>query len=135
MADSIPCVRCKDGVQLEPMTPTLVRLLGAVDMTARMMGHDLTVTCGREDHPVGDPHTEGRALDVRTSDLTPELILRIVPYAKTILRDEFTVLYEVPTRPTVGALANICTINPNATAPHFHLQSKKGTIYPPQDAA
>lgn len=136
MADAIPCVRVKDGVDLAPMTPTLVRLLGAVDMCARMMGIELTVTCGREAHPADDPHTEGRAIDVRANDLDPAMILRIVPYLKTILQQgEFTVLYEVPATPVNGALKNLATVNPGATAPHFHLQSSKGTIYPPQDAA
>ncbi len=132
----IPCVRFKDGVQFDPLTPTLARLLCALDMTARMMGVELTVTCGREGHPEHDPHTRGAALDVRASNLTMDLTLRCYQYLRSdsVLGPRFTVLYEVPATPVNGALKNIATVNPHATAPHFHLQTVMGSIYPPQDA-
>lgn len=129
----IPCVRFKDGVRLDPMTPTLARLICALDMTARIQGIDLTVTCGRENHSPNDPHTRGAALDVRVSDLSPEKILSSYKCVRSVLGDLFYVQYEVNAVPVNGALRNIAVVNSAATAPHFHLQALKGTIYPPQD--
>lgn len=130
----IPCVRFKDGVRLDPMTPALARLLTAVDMTARMQGVDLTVTCGREQHPIADPHTRGAAIDVRVSNLTAEKIVTSYHYLRSLLGDLFTVLFETPHAWTEDAIQKIAYVNVSATAPHFHLQVKKDTIYPPQDA-
>ena len=131
----IPCVRFKEGVRLDPLTPTLARTLCGLDMTARMQGIDITVTCGREDHKAGDPHTLGHALDVRVSDMTPEKILASFHYLKSVLGDPFTVIYEVPATPVNGALKNIAFINQDATAPHLHVQLRRFlTTYPPQDS-
>lgn len=131
---SIPCVRFKDGVRMDPMTPTLARLVCALDEAARMKGIDLTVTCGRDSHNLGDPHTRGTAVDVRTANFpTTALLLATFRYLTSILGDLFTVLYEVPVRPTDEALRLICYVNPGATAAHFHIQSRRFTIYPPQD--
>jgi hypothetical protein len=126
-------VRFKDGVRLDPVTPTQVRLLTALDMCARMQGIDLTVTCGREGHPAGDVHTRGEALDVRVIDLSSEKVLASYNYIRQVLGDLFTVLYEVPNTPTTTALRQIAYINAQATAAHFHIQPVKGTTYPPQD--
>lgn len=129
----IPCVRVKNGVRVDPMTPALARMLAALDTAARWRGHDLTVTCGREGHPPTDPHTLGKALDVRVLDLSPDDTLKIYQYLRALLGDLFEVLYETPTTPTLGALKNIATINPRASGPHFHTQVKIGVVYPPQD--
>lgn len=118
---------------MQPMTPCLARLVCALDMTARMQGVDLTVTCGREGHPTHDPHTLGQAVDVRVSDMLPEKVLSAYSYLRSILGDLFYVQYEVPTTPVNGSLKNIAVVNPDATAPHFHAQARKGTVYPPQD--
>ena len=131
---TISCVRFKSSVVLDPMTPTLARLLCAVDMTARMMGVDLTVSCGREGHGPTDPHTLGAALDISVFNLTPDLIVRSLNYMQAGLGELFYMQYEVPGTPVNGALKNIAVINPQATAPHFHVQAKKGTVYPPQDS-
>ncbi len=131
----IPCVRFKDGVKLDPMTPALARILAALDIAARWRGHDLTVTCGREGHPLTDPHTRGQAIDVRVLDLSPDDVLKLFQYLRALLGDLFTILYEVPATPVNGGLKNIATVNPKATAAHFHVQvSKHVGAYPPQDA-
>ncbi len=114
---------------MQPMTPALARLVCALDMTARMQGFDLTVTCGREGHPPHDPHTLGAALDVRVSNLAA------YNYLRSVLGDLFYVQYEVAATPVNGSLKNIAVVNPEATAPHFHCQAKKGTVYPPQDGS
>jgi len=131
----IPCVRFKSGVTLDPLTPALARLLTAVDMAARVAGYELTVSCGREGHSENDPHTLGKAIDVRARDLTPEQVLTTHHDLRQILpSDLFFLQYETPATPTNGALRNIAVVNPGATAPHFHLQVRHGQVYPPQDA-
>lgn len=129
----IPCVRFKDGVQMQPMTPCLARLICALDMTARMQGNDFTVSCGREGHAATDPHTHGQAIDVSVAGMVPEKVLSAYNYFRSILGDLFYVQYEVPATPVNGSLKNIAVVNPDATAPHFHAQSRRGTAYPPQD--
>lgn len=130
---NIPCVRVKDGVRLDPVTPTHAHLLWALDSAARIHGVDLTVTCGREGHDQGDPHTRGAALDVRVSDLSPEKVLAVYKYIASTLGADFTVLYEAPNRPLDPQLAKIVYVNASATAAHLHLQPRKFTVYPPQD--
>lgn len=60
--------RFKPGVQLTP-DPAGTRLLGAIDRVAMNSPFDVTITCGSEAHGPNDPHTAGRAFDVRTHDL------------------------------------------------------------------
>lgn len=130
---NIPCVRFKDGVRCDPLTPTLAHLLWALDCAARIHGTDLTVTCGREDHDPGDPHTRGAALDVRVADLSPDKVLAVYKYLASTLGADFTVLYEAPNKPMDATLAKIVYVNASATAAHLHLQPRKFTVYPPQD--
>ena len=132
--DSIACVRFKPSVLLDPLTPALARILGALDTCARRLNVDLTVTCGRESHGLADPHTLGAAVDVRTRTLTAEQTGLAFQYLRATLGERWTVLYEVPARPEPARLAVIATVNPHATGPHFHIQARKGTVYPPQDA-
>ena len=129
----IPCIRVTPTVEFDLLTPAVIRILSALDLAARHHGVELTVTCGREGHPPGDPHTRGAALDIRTANLSPDLTIRVYQYLRSVLGDLFTVLYEGPVALANGALANIATVNPGATAYHFHVQVLKGTIYPPQD--
>ncbi len=75
------------------------------------------------------------AVDVRTLDIAPDKIVQAYNYLTSILGALFTVLYEVPSMPANGALQTIAYINAGATAPHFHVQVKKGHTYPPQDDA
>src|SRR5678810_1000544 len=126
----IGCVRFKDGVRTDPMTPAVARIITALDIAARWRSHDLTVTCGREGHPASDPHTLGRALDVRVRDLTPDETIKLYTYLQSLLGDLFRVIYETPIQPT-----KIAYVNAGATAPHFHIQvAKDQPEYPPKDA-
>lgn len=58
----------KVGVTLTP-DPAGARLLGSIDRVARTWPTDLTITSGSDSHPPTDPHTLGRAFDLRTHDL------------------------------------------------------------------
>lgn len=127
---AIPMVQVKKGVVLHPITPALIRLIGVTDQAVRLLGRDLTITCGREGHAIGDPHTRGEAIDIRTRDLPEGTILTLFNWLKATLGSAWTVLYEVPERPH-GVLASICYVNPSASAQHIHVQPRRGTSWPP----
>lgn len=129
-----PAVRIKPGVRLDPLTPAIARLIAALWSVAQRLNHDLTVTCGREGHVPDDIHSRGLALDVRANDLTPSQILHTYQLLHSDLGNIFTVIFETPATIPNGALMNIATVNPNASAIHFHVQLRKGLDdYPPVD--
>lgn len=97
------------------------------------LGHSLVITAGTNGHTSGR-HPAGEALDVSVAGLTPQQVVRLYRLLQRALGKRFTVLYEVRTRPTDQVLRTIAWINPKATAPHLHLQVKKGTAFPPSDA-
>lgn len=127
-------VTIKDSsVRLDPLTEVHVHLLAALERTATACQTNLVVTCGREDHPLDDVHALGHALDVSVHGLSASLIVRVKSWLEQILGPPWTVLFECPAAPTVNEpqLISIATINKGASARHFHLQPKKGTIWPP----
>lgn len=128
----IPVLRATPDVTLKP-APGGFRILAALDAATKILGRDLTLTAGTNDHSTGR-HPLGEAYDVRTRDLTTQDILRLVDYLQRILGERFYVVYEVPNRPPDPALATIATINPDASGPHVHVQVRRGTEYPPVDA-
>lgn len=122
-------VRCLDSVKLDPMTPALARLISVLEQAAQRLKRDLVVTCGREGHDATDPHTRGMALDVRTRDVADGPLLALLDFLRTALGPAWTVLYEVPTRPT-GVRGQGAWVNPKASAEHCHIQPLKGTVWP-----
>lgn len=64
-------LRVKPGVRFDRIDPAGFRLLAALDNSARACDHDLTITCGTEAHATTDPHSLGRAYDVRSKNLDP----------------------------------------------------------------
>ncbi|MEY2873114.1 MAG: hypothetical protein RLZZ373_485, partial [Pseudomonadota bacterium] len=73
-------LRFKDGVTLKP-DPAGARLLGAIERVTRVWSTDITITAGSDNHPLTDPHTLGRAFDIRThgmSDSQKKLFLTSV---------------------------------------------------------
>ena len=124
-------VRFKAGVTLNGLAPAGAEILAAVVGAAHFFKRDITVTCGTDSHPPSDPHTVGAALDVRTSDMPEATIFAFVKWVQKTLGPDFTVLYEVPTKP-VGVLAAVAYVNHGASAPHCHIQLRKGFgPYPP----
>ena len=123
----IYCVRVKLGVlftrimpdgEIRSLAPGGIALLSALDLTAKEIGHDLTVTSALDGAHSGpdDPHPHGNALDVSTHDLpSPKhaletLIVQLGPLFYAFLEDEGT------------------------DNEHIHCQVAKGTVYPPQEA-
>jgi hypothetical protein len=135
MGALVPVVRFLPGVELAakpvPLQPAGVRILAALDNLSRVLGLDVTVTCGTDSHPPSDVHTAGEAFDVRVKDWTIPVTLKAVTFLKQVLGERFTVLYECPEPPKEPALAAIAYTNPNATGSHLHIQRKRGTVYPP----
>lgn len=125
-------VRVKRGVKFTIIRPAGFRILAAIDTTAMMVGRDLEITCGTEGHAPTNPHTLGEAYDVGVRGLSVADIVRVKDVLRSALGPSFTVLYECPELPADGMLARIATVNELATAPHFHIQRKRGTVYPPE---
>lgn len=126
-------VTTKDAtVTLDPMTAFHAHVIGVLERAADMCQVSLVISCGREDHPPEDPHTKGYALDIRVpAPANPAKIIALLSFLRSTLGSLFTVLYETPVQPVEPQLQAIATVNPGATAPHFHIQPVKGTIWPP----
>ena len=120
----IYCVRTKPGVlftrtmpdgEVRSLAPGGIAILSALDLTAKEIKHDLTVTSGMDGTHSGpnDPHLRGEAFDVRTHDLdNPKhaletLIVQLGPLFYAFLEDEAT------------------------DNEHIHVQILKGSVYPP----
>lgn len=115
----------KEGVSLSatvgPYVGTLapggVRILSAVETTARKLGRNLTVTsaCDGEHSGPLDPHKKGEALDVRSHDFdeaTKPVILNC--FLSLLPADQFYCFLE----------------DPGQDGEHWHLQVRKNTTYP-----
>ncbi len=117
---------------LVPLTPAAVRILGTVERACRACGISLTVTCGSEGHPAGDPHTLGEAFDIGTVGIPPAAVVSLYAFIKADLGPLFYIQYEVPPGLAVpSVLQSIVVVNPGATGPHLHVQRARGTAYPP----
>lgn len=66
------CVRVKNGASFDVIDPAGFRILGTLDRIAREVDYDLTISCGSNGHKASDPHTKGRAYDVRSKSLTED---------------------------------------------------------------
>lgn len=127
----IYAVRFKPGVTLNGLQPAGARILASLWKATQVFQRDLMVTCGTDSHGPDDPHTLGRALDMRTTDLPEAVIYALLPWLTKDLGPDFTVLYEVRDKPS-GILAPVAWVNPLASGPHAHLQLRKGYgAYPP----
>lgn len=124
-------VRVKASVRFDHIAPAGFVVLAAIHSATVVLGADLMITCGTDSHPADDPHTLGEAYDVSVATFTVDELLTARAFFLKALGPAFTVLYESPFVPSDARLAAIATINPAATAPHLHVQRKKGTVYPP----
>lgn len=121
----------KPGVKFDRILPAGFRIIKALGVVALESGHTLEITCGTEDHGPNDPHTLGEAYDVRAAGFSADQVIDLRRRLISELGAAFTVLYECPSTPADFALATIAYLNAGATAPHFHLQRRNGTMYPP----
>lgn len=127
----IPVLRTKVGVTLKP-APGGFRILAALDAATLYMKQDLTITAGANDHTNGR-HPLGEAYDLSVRGMLPADIRKLVAFLRTMLGPAFGVFYETPEDLSDPILKPVSLHNPNATAPHLHLQVAKGTSYPALD--
>lgn len=114
------------------IAPGGFRILAALDHATQVVAHDLTITAGTNDHVTGR-HPLGEAYDIRTRDLDVPTIVRLRQVLQSSLGPRFTVLFECPTPPSDPILQAFATINPDASAPHIHVQVRKNLDYPPTE--
>lgn len=135
----IPHIQLKAGAGFPVLKPAGIRILNALDDAAQTLSLTLTITSGSEGtwRSATDPHRTGEAVDISVRGLELEQILRLHRFLTGRLGPLFTVLYEradLPTHPSSAVQAEwraITYINAKATAPHFHVQRKRGTHWPP----
>ena len=128
---AVSVVRVKPGVRFDVIAPAGFRILSAIDALAVKLGRDITLTCGTDFHQMPDPHCTGEAYDFGITGWSAQEIELAVRFLRLTLGDAFTVLYEVPRLPMDPTLRPLAYVNANATGPHFHIQRKKGTTWPP----
>ena len=121
----------KSTARFDRIAPAGFRILGALDLATRELMTNLVISCGTEGHSPDDPHTSGEAYDISVRDLVPALIVQLVEYLQIRLGSFFYTQYEAPTVPSHPALALIAAVNAGASAPHIHVQRRRGTVYPP----
>lgn len=126
-------VTWKSTARWDRPTPAGARIIAALDRTASVCRTNLHITSGTDGAHGGptDPHARGEAFDVSVIGMDPFLIVQVHQYLAQLLGPLFTVLYEAPTPPADARLKEIVYVNRDATAPHFHLQPKKGSTWPP----
>ena len=110
-------IRTKEGVRFDTIAPGGFRILSALQEASDVLGKDLTITAGTDGVHSGpnDPHYRGCAYDVRTMDLPADVAEKLQSLLEDKLGPDFTVILE--------------TSGPHTTAPHMHIQVKKGVVY------
>lgn len=124
----------KAGVRLVP-DPAGARILGTLDRLTRELAYDLTITAGADSHPPTDPHTLGRAFDVRTHDLTLDQKLYVL---RAVLLDLQDGAADAPeTLAIAGIPHNLATRyffgqleNEGGADEHLHFQLRRGATLP-----
>jgi len=120
----------KPGVQFAQIAPGGFRILAALDAVARAAPFDLVITCGTDGHPPTDPHTLGKAYDVRTHDLTEDQKTALVRDVLLALQTDAT---DAPVE-TSGGLATKTFFgwieHPGELTEHCHVQVRKGITFP-----
>lgn len=110
----------KTTVRFKKFTPALRTIMFQLDnLNAQAIPNyprDWVITSVNDsEHMVGSRHYTDEALDLRSRNFDSEARkLEFVDRLGFALGPKFTVLYE----------------NPNSTTEHFHIQVKKGTVYP-----
>jgi hypothetical protein len=123
-------LRVKYGAKFDRIDPAGFRILAALDQVSRGLPYDLTITCGSDSHPASDPHTLGRAYDVRTHDLTTEdkaLLVREVLLGLQETEDDAPLETSggLATKRFFGWLEHAGEVDE-----HAHFQQRKGVMFP-----
>lgn len=127
-------VRARPGVRFDVIGPAGFRILAAIDQAAQDCLVDLMITSGTDSHAPPSAHVTGEAYDVSVHTLSAQQISDVKAHLEETLGPLFTVLYEVQKVPSDPTLRSIAYVNVKATGPHFHIQRKRGTTFPPLSA-
>lgn len=115
-------VTAKTGVDLNGLAPEGYTILSAIERATRVFGVSLTVTSASRPDDTDSMHGQGKAIDVRTSNLSPEQIVALYWWFTVELGHTFIVLFESNQPLSLPAeLQAIVYYNAGATGPHFHL--------------
>ncbi len=86
----------KSDVRITGMRPEILLAAVAAMEVYKAAGHDLMITaCVDGKHMTGSLHYAGAAIDIRTRDLPPADVPKVLAQIKTCLGDDFDVLIEV----------------------------------------
>ena len=86
----------KPGVRITGMRPEILLAAVAAMEVYKAAGHDITITaCVDGKHTTGSLHYAGAAIDLRTRDLPPGDVAKLIAQIKACLGDDFDVLLEV----------------------------------------
>lgn len=86
----------KPGVRITGVRPEILLAAVAAERVYEEAGHDFTITaCVDGKHMAGSLHYAGGAIDVRTRDLQPADVQKLIARIKSCLGDDFDVLLEV----------------------------------------
>lgn len=112
-------LRCKPGTAFAGFSPALLRILQALDETARQgvpgAPFAITITAGSNGtHAPGSAHYRLEAVDVRSKDFTPEAKAPFLDALRDRLGPAFFVDLEHLDEPNE----------------HFHVQLRKGAAFP-----
>ncbi len=85
----------KPGVRITGMRPEILLAAVAAMEAYKAAGHDLMITaCVDGKHMAGSLHYAGAAIDVRTRDLPPADVPKVLARIKSCVGDDFDVLLE-----------------------------------------
>ncbi len=86
----------KPGVRITGMRPEILLAAVAAMEAYKAAGHDLMITaCVDGKHMAGSLHYAGAAIDLRTRDVAPADVQKLIAQIKSSLGDDFDVLLEV----------------------------------------
>lgn len=85
----------KPGVRITGMRPEILLAAVAAERVYEEAGHDFVITaCVDGKHMAGSFHFAGAAIDVRTRDLPPADVPKVLARIKACVGDDFDVLLE-----------------------------------------
>ena len=86
----------KPGVRITGMRPEILLAAVAAERVYQAAGHDMVITaCVDGKHVAGSLHYTGAAIDVRTRDVAPAEVTKLIARIKDCLGDDFDVVFEV----------------------------------------
>lgn len=116
----------KTGVTLTGLAPEGFTIAGAIERATRVFNVNLVVTSAVRPDDTDSMHALGKALDVRTSNLTPAQIVALYWWLTVELGPSFVVLFETNSIASLPSeLRSIAYYNASATANHFHLGARR----------